>query len=341
MRYPRIAAEVLTEQQSARAARLLWGVMTTETQASGYSLIYERFPSYLDQNELDRRRPVVDEMLGLPAGAKGPRAILRHDCDDALDLDRWAEWESRRGIHSVTLLRAPVAADGRRPEYLVAPPNYDVEEDRIGRFVEEGRARGCEFGLHYSSPHPTVVRAELARLRAATGLAPPLPASAHYLQSSGATLRALDELGVSHDFSFMDFASYAGRAIPPGVPAHPGFPTGTTHAHLMWDPLEGRWLRLVAVPGALEEEFVAGRCPTAPSDRDIGAYLDLFAQHNGLLVLNWHTDRWELVSFLEALVEELQQRGFTFITTADLRPQVPPESSRGEVTDPRVTAPPA
>jgi len=65
MRYPRIAAEVLTEQQSARAARLLWGVMTTETQASGYSLIYERFPSYLDQNELDRRRPVVDEMLGL------------------------------------------------------------------------------------------------------------------------------------------------------------------------------------------------------------------------------------------------------------------------------------
>lgn len=341
MRYPRIAAEVLTEEQSARAARLLWGVMTTETQAPGYSLIYERFPSYLDQNEPDRRRPVVDEMLGLPASAKGPRAILRHDCDDALDLDRWAEWESRRGIQSVTLLRAPVAADGRHPEYLVAPPNYDVEEDRIGRFVEEGRARGCEFGLHYSSPHPTVVRAELARLRAATGLAPPLPASAHYLQSSGTTLRALDGLGVSHDFSFMDFASYAGRAIPPGVPAHAGFPTGTTHAHCLWDPLEGRWLRLVAVPGALEEEFVAGRCPTVPRDEDVGAYLDLFAEHNGLLVLNWHTDRWELVSFLEVLVEELRRRGFTFITTADLRLQLPPESSRGEVTDPRVTAPPA
>ena len=154
-------------------------------------------------------------------------------------------------------------------------------------------------------------------------------------------MRALDDLGISHDFSFMDFASYAGRPIPAGVPAHPGFPTGTTHAHLMWDPVQGRWLRLLAVPGALEEEFVAGRCPTAPREEDIGAYLDLFAEHRGVLVLNWHTDRWELVSFLEALVEKLLGGGFSFITTADLRAEPAPEPTRDEIADPRVTAHPA
>jgi hypothetical protein len=339
--WPRVAPGALTEDESRRAARLLWGVMGTEAPASGSCPVYERFPAYLEQGESERRRPVLDEMLGARERSAGPYVILRHDCDDALDLERWEEWESRLGLVSVTLLRAPVrpgrrAADGSTPHYIMPPPNYDVAEERIGRFIERGVARGCEFGLHYSSPQPAVLEAEVERLRAATGLAPPFPASAHWLQSSGASMRALDRLGVSHDFSFMDFASYASREIPPGAPAHPGFATGTTYPHVMWDCGTGRWLRLIAIPGALEEEFVAGRCPTRPSGADIASYLDVFARQRGLLVLNWHTDAWALVTHLENVVNELRERGFAFVTTSQLRPAGVLKADQAEIADPRV-----
>jgi hypothetical protein len=286
---------------------------------------------------------VVDDLLGAPDGSGRPSAILRHDCDDALHLEQWEQWGSKLGLPSVTLLRAPLRpgerlADGSAPEYVMPPPEYDIGEPRISAFVERGRARGCEFGLHYASARPEVVRAEAARFEEATGLRPPYPASAHWLQSSGETIRALDALGVSHDFSFMDYASYAGEQIPVGAPAHPGFATGTTHAHRMWDTRAGRWLNLIAIPGALEEDFIAGRCPTVPDPEDIEAYLEFFARYRGTLVLNWHTERWDLLSQLEDLVHRLWDTGFTFITPSRLPVTSAPTSGQIEVEEPRVVA---
>lgn len=154
-------------------------------------------------------------------------------------------------------------------------------------------------------------------MRDALDLPARIPASAHWLQSSGQTLAALDELGVGCDFSLMDFESCS-LEIPPDEPRHPGFLTGTTHPHLLWDPSEGRPLNLLAVPGALEENFVAGRTPTRPGPADIERYIDLFVRHRGVLVLLWHTERFDLAGHLERIVDRLRERAFRFITTDDL-----------------------
>jgi len=322
---------------SQRAGELLWSVMRTRPPAEGPSFLYRLVDAHLRGEPGSRRRPVVDELLAAPPPEQAPRALLRHDVDSWSGMEQWQQWESEMSLAGVYLLRAPLPegarlADGGRASYPTPPPDYDIEDGFVGELVSAGLERGCRFGLHYASAEPAAVRAECRRLRDALGLSGPLPASSHWILSSGATLAALDELGVSHDFSLMDFESYAAE-IPPGQPRRPGFLTGTTHPHLLWHPRRRRWLKLLAVPGALEENFVAGECPTKPEPADVEGYLELFARHRGVLVLNWHSERFDLVAHLQRLVDRLRELGFAFITTADLA--APAAPTAGSIPDPR------
>lgn len=212
---------------SDRAAELLWSVMRTRPPAEGLSCLYKLVDAHLRPEPGNRRRPVVDELLGPPPPEQAPRALVRHDVDSWEGMQRWQQWESRMGLAGVYLLRAPLPegtrlADGTRATYPTPPPDYDVEDDSVGEIVSAGLARGCQFGLHYASARPAVVRAECQRLRDALGLSRPLPASSHWIQSSGATLAALDELGICHDLCFMDYESYASE-IPPTSRGARGF----------------------------------------------------------------------------------------------------------------------
>lgn len=87
------------------------------------------------------------------------------------------------------------------------------------------------------------------------------------------------------------------------------------------------------MPGGLEEVFVAGECPTTPQPADIEAYIELFRRHRGVIVLLWHSERFDLVEHLERLVDRLRELDFTFVTTADL---TPPAGARADgISDPR------
>jgi len=55
-----------------------------------------------------------------------------------------------------------------------------------------------------------------------------------------------------------------------------------------------------------------------PSAADIERYIQLFRRHRGVLVLLWHSERFDLVERLEGLVDRLAEQGFAFVTTADL-----------------------
>ena len=322
---------------SQRAGELLWSVMRTRPPAEGLSFLYRLVDAHLRPDPGDRRRPVVDELLAPPPAEQTPRALIRHDVDSWEGMESWQRWEQKMGLASVYLLRAPLPegtrlADGTRATYPTPPPDYNVEDASVGELVSAGLARGCQFGLHYASAQPAVVRAECRRLRDALGLSGPLPASSHWILSSGATLAALDDLGSSHDLCVMDYESYA-TEIPPGQPRHPGFLTGTTHPHLLWDPRRGRWLKLLAVPGGLEEVFVSGESPTVPEPADIERYVELFRRHRGVIVLLWHSERFDLAECLERLVDRLRELGFSFVTTVDL--EVPAPVAPDSVSDPR------
>ena len=319
--WPTIRAAA-NEADSAGAGELLWSVMRTRPPQEGLSFLYRLVDAHLRPGPSRRRRPVVDELLAPPPADQAPRAIIRHDVDGWKDMEQWAGWERRLGVAGVYLLRAPLPegsrlADGTRATYPTPPPDYNVEDSVVRDFVSAGLERGCQFGLHYASPDPAAVGDECRRLRDALGLSGPMPASSHWILSSGATLAALDESGVSHDFCLMDFESFSAE-IPRGEPRHPGFLTGTTHPHLLWDAPRRRWLKLLAVPGALEECFVAGEYPTTPDPGDIERYFELFRRHRGVIVLLWHGERFDLAEHLERLIDRLRQLAFTFITTADL-----------------------
>jgi hypothetical protein len=334
--WPTIAAAG-SRADSDRAAERLWSVMRTRPPEAGLSYLYRLVDAHLRPEPGHRRRPVVDELLAPPPTEQTPRALLRHDVDSWEGMEQWRQWEGKMDLAGVYLLRAPLPegarlADGTVATYPTGPPDYDVEDASVGELVSAGRERGCEFGLHYGSAWPAVVRAECRRLRDALGLSGPLPASSHWIQSSGATLAALDELGVEHDLCLMDYESYAAET-PPDQPRQPGFLTGTTHPHLLWEPRRRRWLKLLAVPGALEEVFVAGVCPTVPEPGDVERYLELFLRHRGVIVLLWHSERFDLVEHLERLVDRLRELQFTFVTTAELK--VSPGSDAEGIADPR------
>lgn len=327
-----------SEADSQRAGELLWSVMRTRPPREGLSLLYRLVDAHLRPDPSHRRRPVVDELLRPPPPEQAPRALIRHDVDSWQGMEQWQQWEAKMGLAGVYLLRAPLPegtwlADGTRATYPTPPPDYNVEDASVGELVSAGLKRGCEFGLHYASAQPAVVRAECERLREALGLSAPLPASSHWILSSGATLAALDELGLTHDLCLMDYDSYA-TEIPTGEPRHPGFLTGTTHPHLLWDPQRRRWLKLLAVPGALEEVFVAGQTPTVPEPADIERYIQLFRRHRGVIVLLWHSERFDLAEHLERLVARLRELGFAFVTTADLMAPTPADAEG--IPDPRI-----
>ena len=333
--WPTIGAAA-NEADSARAGELLWSVMRTRPPEQGLSLLYRLVDAHLRPDPSHRRRPVVDELLAPPPADQVPRALIRHDVDGWAGMQQWPQWERRLGVAGVYLLRAPLPegtrlADGTRATYPTPPPDYNVEDGVVRDFVSAGLERGCQFGLHYASANPAAVRAECQRLRDALGLSGPLPASSHWILSSGATLAALDESGISHDFCLMDFESFS-TEIPPGEPRQPGFLTGTTHPHLLWDAHRRRWLRLLAVPGALEECFVAGEYPTIPDPADIERYVELFRRHRGVIVLLWHGERFDLAEHLERLIDRLRHLEFTFITTDDLK--APPGNDES-TPDPR------
>lgn len=334
--WPSIAA-ASSREDSQRAGELLWSVMRTRPPRQGLSFLYRLVDAHLRPDPSQRRRPVVDELLGPPPPEQTPRALLRHDVDSWQGMEQWQQWEARMGLAGVYLLRAPLPegtrlGDGTRATYPTPPPDYNVEDGFVRELVSAGLARGCAFGLHYASAEPAVVRAECRRLRDALGLSGSLPASSHWILSSGATLAALDELGVSHDLCLMDYESYA-TEIPADQPRHPGFLTGTTHPHLLWDPRRRRWLKLLAVPGALEEVFVAGQSPTVPEPADVERYIQLFRRHRGVLVLLWHSERFDLAEHLQRLVDRLRELDFTFVTTADLT--APPAADAESIPDPR------
>jgi len=112
---------------------------------------------------------------------------------------------------------------------ITSPPtDYAVEDAAVCEWALAALERGSGVDLHYGSARPQIVRAESRRLRDALKLTGPLPASAHWLQSSGLTLCTLGELGFGWDFSLMDYLSYAAEPIPAGQPRHPGFFTDTT-----------------------------------------------------------------------------------------------------------------
>ena len=327
-----------SQADSDRAGELLWSAMRTRPPEQGLSCLYKLVDAHLRPDCGNRRRPVVDELLGDPPAGQTPRALVRHDVDSWAGMEQWQQWERKMDVAGVYLLRAPLPegarlADGTGAAYPTPPPDYNVEDDFVGEFVSAGLERGCRFGLHYGSARPGLVRAECWRLRDALGLSGALPASSHWIQSSGVTLAALDELGFTHDFCLMDFESYAAE-IPPDEPRHPGFLTGTTHPHLLWDPRRRRWLKLLAAPGALEEVFVAGKCPTIPEPADIEGYIELFRRHRGVIVLLWHGERFDLVEHLERLVDRLRELDFTFVTTADLN--APTQGDAESTPDPRV-----
>jgi hypothetical protein len=312
---------------SQRAAEQLWSVMGTRPPADGPCYVYRLVDAHLRPQSASRRRPVVDELLAPPTEGQVPRVLLRHDVDSWEGMERWLDWERRRGPRGVYLLRCQMPegatlSDGTRAAYLTPPQDYNVEDRHVRDVVEAGLKQGCRFGLHYGSARLALVQAEYSRLRDALDLPAKIPASAHWLQSSGQTLAALDDLGVCCDFSLMDFESCS-IEIPPGEPRHPGFLTGTTHPHLLWDMHQQQWLNLLAVPGALEENFVAGRMPTRPGPADIDRYIDLFVRHRGVLVLLWHAERFDLAGHLERIVDRLRELAFRFITTDDLVPPIP------------------
>jgi hypothetical protein len=326
------------EAASERAARRLWSLMQANPPETGRSDIYRLVDAHSQRDESTRRRPVVDELLGAASIGHTPRALIRHDVDSWQGMQQWQRWEERTGLTGVYLLRVPVAKgtrldDGSTASYLTPPPDYQVEDATVREWAVAARERGSAVGLHYGSARPPIVHAESRRLRDALGLTGPLPASAHWLQSSGLTLCTLDELGFGWDFSLMDYLSYAVEPIPPGQPRHPGFLTGTTHPHLLWDLRRGDWLKLLGVPGGLEEVFVAGECPTTPTPSDIDAYIDHFGRQRGVIVLLWHSERFDLVEHLERLIDRLRQRGFAFVTTAELSPPV--TRAPDHVFDPR------
>jgi len=326
------------EAASGRAARRLWSIMHTSPPEMGQSDIYRLVDAHLRPDESARRRPIVDELLGAESIAHTPRALIRHDVDSWQSMQQWQRWEEQTGLTGVYLLRAPLPEgtrldDGSTASYLTPPPDYDVEDAAVREWVVGAGERGSVVGLHYGSACPQIVRAESRRLRDALELAGALPASAHWLQSSGLTLCTLDELDFGWDFSLMDYVSYAVEPIPPGQPRHPGFFTGTTHPHRLWDPRRGDWLKLLGVPGGLEEVFVAGECPTRPSPSDIDAYVDHFDRQRGAIVLLWHGERFDLVEHLERLIDRLRRRGFAFVTTADL--PLPVTTAPDRVFDPR------
>jgi len=323
---------------SERAARRLWSIMRTGPPETRRSDIYRLVDAHLQPNASARRRPIADELLGAAPIGQAPRALIRHDVDSWHGMQQWQRWEEQTGLTGVYLLRAPAPEgtrldDGSTASYLTPPPDYDVEDATVREWALAALERGSAVGLHYGSARPQIVRAESRRLRDALGLTGPLPASAHWLQSSGLTLCTLDELGFGWDFSLMDYLSYAVEPIPPGQPRHPGFFTGTTHPHRLWDPQRGDWLKLLGVPGGLEEVFVAGDCPTRPTPSDIDAYIDHFDRHRGVIVLLWHGERFDLVEHFERLIDRLRQRGFAFVTTTDLG--LPITHAPDSIFDPR------
>jgi len=335
--WPRIEAAG-DEAASTRASERLWSIMRTSPPETGRSDVYRLVDAHLQPDASDRRRPIVDELLGAPPIEQTPRALIRHDVDSWRGMQQWQQWEEKTGLTGVYLLRAPLPEgtpldDGSTASYLTPPPDYQVEDAAVREWALAALERGSGVGLHYGSGHPPIIRAESRRLRDALGLTGPLPASAHWLQSSGRTLCTLDELGFGWDFSLMDYLSYAAEPIPPGQPRHPGFFTGTTHPHLLWDPRREDWLTLLGVPGGLEEVFVAGECPTKPTPADIDAYIEHFRRHRGLIVLLWHSERFDLVEHLERLVDRLRERDFTFVTTAALK--APVTRTARQVFDPR------
>ncbi|HUW83168.1 MAG TPA: hypothetical protein VMZ31_10265 [Phycisphaerae bacterium] len=326
------------EVASRRAAQRLWSIMRTSPPETGRSDIYRLVDAHLQPKASARRSPIVDVLLGASPVEHTPRALIRHDVDSWRGMEQWQQCEEKTGLTGVYLLRAPVPEsarldDGSTASYPTAPPDYDVEDAAVREWASAALARGCQVGLHYGSARPQIVRAESRRLRDALGLTGPLPASAHWLQSSGLTLCTLDELGFGWDFSLMDFLSYAVEPIPPDQPRHPGFLTGTTHPHLLWDSQREDWLNLLAVPGGLEEVFVAGECPTPPTLEDIDAYIEHFRRHHGVIVLLWHSHRFDLLEHLERLVDRLRGRDFTFVTAADL--SLPITRAPDSVFDPR------
>lgn len=326
------------EAASERAAHRLWSIMRTNPPETGRSDIYRLVDAHLQPNAGDRRRPMVDELLGAAPIGHAPRALIRHDVDSWHGMQQWQRWEEQTGLTGVYLLRSPAPegtrlADGSTACYLTPPPDYEVEDAAVREWALAALERGSAVGLHYGSARPQIVRAESQRLRDALELTGPLPASAHWLQSSGLTLCTLDELDFGWDFSLMDYLSYAVEPIPPGQPRHPGFFTGTTHPHMLWDPRRGDWLKLLGVPGGLEEAFVAGECPTRPMRSDIDAYIEHFGRQRGVIVLLWHGERFDLVEHLERLIDRLRQRGFAFVTTTDL--SLPITRAPNRVFDPR------
>jgi len=52
-----------------------------------------------------------------------------------------------------------------------------------------------------------------------------------------------------------------------------------------------------------------------------------------VLVLLWHSERFDLVERLEGLVDRLAEQGFAFVTTADL--VGPARSEPDSIVDPR------
>jgi len=329
---PQIAS--LGAEFQATAAGLLWSVMYSEADPGEHPMIYDLFTTYLEQPESSRRRPVLDEWLGPPAEPR-PRAIVRHDVDCWQGTEKWLEIEDKLGIRSTFLVRAQrqgASAEGYAPGRK--PPDYRFDEPRVLEFVQTAAAGGWQIGLHYGSAVPAVVRREAADLRKAFEPAEIAVASAHWLESSAATIRELDRLGFAFDMSFLDWRSYM-TEIGPDQPCHPGFPTGTTHPHLLWDPKQGRFLNLVAIPGALEEDFVGGRCPSKPDPQDIEKYIRYFKTYGGVLVLLWHPDRIDLIGHFENLVKQLQDAGFEFTLPADLsRPQI--QGEQAAAVDPRL-----
>ncbi len=334
--WPRIHAAA-SRADSDLIGALLWSIMRTTPARDGHSCLYDLVDAHLRPEPTRRRRPVVDEMLGQAPASQIPRALIRHDVDSWAGMEQWVDWHGRMNLPGVYLLRSPLPEGtllprGATATYPFSPPDYRVEDGRVCGLVEAALAEGSQFGLHYASASPEVAAAESRRLREALHLAGPLPAGAHWLFSSGLTLEKLDESGIRWDFSLMDYDSYA-TAIPDGEPTHPGFLTGTTHPHLLFSPARRRWLDLLGVPGGLEEVFVAGQCPTRPERPDLENYLEMFRRHRGLLVLVWHSQRFDLVEHLERLVDKLLEMGFTFVTATALKP--PPRPGPDSVADPR------
>ena len=165
---------------------------------------------------------------------------------------------------------------------------YRVEEPRIAQLIDTLRARGHGVGLHASyasADDPSLLAAEVQRLRRAAGLgdAVPLGNRQHYLRwRADETPAALAAAGLAFDSSL-------------GHADQPGFRCGTSHAFPLYDLRARHALPIVERPLVLMEGSVIS---PAYLNLGLGAgaralMLEFKAacrRYQGCFTLLWHND---------------------------------------------------